>query len=241
MKADVLAEIGLSKNEAKVYLALLELGSATGGQVAEKANVHRTNAYDALGRLKEKGMVSSIVKDKTRHYEAADPQNLMNFLKDKERKLADVMPELLLSKKMAKPESEASVFEGVSPFMDMLYHFLEYKEPILVYGIPKLAPDMLKTKIPHFHKVRIPKKIPMKHIYNYAAKERMKVLNTMPLTEARYLPEEFDSQVSTMICGDEVVLALWVKPPLIIRIKNAKIADAYKKYFNLLWKSAKKP
>lgn len=69
----------------------------------------------------------------------------------------------------------------------MLDGFLKYNEPILVYGIPKEAPEKMKTFIPHFHNRRIPQKIVMKHIYNHNAQERIKYLNTLPYTEARYL------------------------------------------------------
>jgi len=75
--------------------------------------------------------------------------------------------------------------------------------------------------------------------YNHNAKQRIAFLNKMKLTEAKYLPESFDSQVSTNICGDQVVIALWNNPITIIQIKNQAVADSYKRYFELLWKSAK--
>ena len=64
----LLTSLGLSKNEAKVYLALLDLGSATAGKIAEKSKVHRTNVYDALERLIEKGVVTYIFKKDIKNY-----------------------------------------------------------------------------------------------------------------------------------------------------------------------------
>ena len=96
----------------------------------------------------------------------------------------------------------------------------------------------MKHFIPGYHKRRQAKKIVMKHIYNYKAQDRIQYLNTLDLTEARYLPEEFDSQVSTIICGDEAVFTLWSPNVWSIRIKNQEIADSYKKYFYLLWEKA---
>ncbi|RLE45719.1 MAG: TrmB family transcriptional regulator, partial [Candidatus Methanomethylicota archaeon] len=37
----VLREMGLSKNEIKVYLTLLKLGSANVGDITKKSGVHR--------------------------------------------------------------------------------------------------------------------------------------------------------------------------------------------------------
>ena len=39
--------------------------------------------------------------------------------------------------------------------------------------------------------------------------------------------------------GDEVIMIQWTENPVIITIKNQKIADAYRRYFNYLWKDAK--
>lgn len=238
MKEEILESIGLSKNEIKIYLTLLDLGQVAAGEITEKSGVHRTNVYDALKRLIEKGLVSYILKGKTKYFEATDPENLMNLLKEKEVRLKEVMPQLKLSSRLAKQKGEASVYEGVPAFMNILYSFLKYNEPILVYGVPKIAPELLKTSIPHFHKARIAKKIQMRHIYNYDAPERIQKLNEIPYAEARFINDKFSSLVSTNICGEEVVLALWVKPVFIIQIKNQQIANAYKHYFEFLWANA---
>ena len=83
----VLEEIGLSKNEAKVYLSLVYLGCTTAGKIAKHSKVPRPNVYDALERLQEKGLVSYVMKDDKKHFEASDPNALMNILKEKESKL----------------------------------------------------------------------------------------------------------------------------------------------------------
>ena len=239
MNESILVELGLSMNEAKVYLSLLNLGITTTTAIAKDCCLHRSNVYDSIEKLIVKGLVSYVKKDNVTLYEANDPQCLMSILSEKENQLKSILPQLMLSKKLAKAKGEAHIFEGVTAFMDILYGFLDYGEPILAYGIPKAAPEMLKTKIPHFHDKRIKKKVVMKHIYNHNAQQRIAYLNKIEGCYARYLPASFDSQVSTNICGDQVVLALWSNPVIVIQIKNQQIADSYKNYFELLWNSAK--
>lgn len=239
MKEEILEDIGLSKNEAKIYLSLLELGSATATEIAKLSKVYRTNVYDTLQSLIKKGIVAYILKNNKKYFEATKPENLMNIIKERENKLKEILPQLKLSKKPIKSEEGAQVSEGINAFMDILYEFLEYKEPIFVFGIPKNAPELLKTKIPHFHKERIKKKIVMKSIYNYDAQERIKSYKALPCSNAGYIDDNFKSAVSTNICGPEVVLVLWKKPLYIVRIKNENISKAYKNYFKLLWKSIK--
>jgi len=239
MNENILVDIGLSMNEAKVYISLLNLGMTTITFIAEDCKLHRSNVYDTIKKLTDKGLVAYIKKDNVTFYEANNPQCLLRILKEKENMLKGVMPQLMLSKKLATSKGEAHVFEGPQAFMEILYGFLDFKEPILVYGVPKMAPELLKTKMPHFHKQRLSSKIPMKHIYNHNAMDRIAFLNKMKYTSAKYLPESFDSQVSTNICGDQVVLALWTNPVVIIQIKNKSVADSYKHYFELLWNAAK--
>ena len=240
MSEEVLEKLGLSKNEAKVYLALLGLGASSVGKIADEARIHRTNVYDAIERLLEKGLVSYINKDdKTKVFDAASPDKLMCLIDEKKSLLESAMPTLKIRKEMTEKKSQACIYEGVAAFTRILENFLSYNEPILVYGIPKQAPELMRHFIAGFHKRRIPKKIKMTHIYNLNAEDRIKYLNSLPYTQAKYLPQELDSQVSTNICGDEVVFVVWTEPVMVIQLKNKIIAETYKRYFNVLWKAAK--
>jgi HTH-type transcriptional regulator, sugar sensing transcriptional regulator len=239
MNEEILTDIGLSQNEAKVYLCLLNLGLSSITQIADNCKLHRANVYDSMKKLINKGLAAYLQKDNVTLYEASNPQSLLRIVKEKEIKIRNILPQLMLSKKFSEKKGEAHVYEGVNAFVRILYGFLEHNEPILIYGIPKLAPNLMKTKIPHFHTERIKLKLPMKHIYNHDAKSRIKYLNKLPYSEAKYLPSSFDSQVSTNICGDTVVLTLWSNTVISIQIKNKDLADSYKQYFKLLWDNAK--
>jgi sugar-specific transcriptional regulator TrmB len=241
MYEEVLEDLGFSKNEAKAYLALLELGSATAGQIADKSKVHRTNIYDALERMIERGVVSHSIISNTKYFQATSPENLIRLLREKEERLRNVLPELILKLQMSDSKSEAHIFEGTKAFMDLYYGFLKYNEEILVYGLTREVPELLKSYLPHYHRERINRGVSIRHIYNHDAKERIEILNKMRLTQAKSLPDNFDSHASTWICGDEVVLTVWTKPIISIQIINRKLADAYKNYFELLWKNTKIP
>jgi len=62
MHRQILEEIGLSPNEAKIYETLLSSGEVGVSDISLKANVHRRNVYDALNRLVEKGLVYRILQ-----------------------------------------------------------------------------------------------------------------------------------------------------------------------------------
>ncbi|MBC8495267.1 helix-turn-helix domain-containing protein [archaeon] len=235
---EILEDIGLSKNESKAYLALLETGLTTVGKIAKKAKIERTNMYDSLERLKNKGLVSFISSENSTYYKASEPSYLENLLQEKERRLKEIMPRLELLKKLNEQQNKTEVHEGLKAFTNLLGNFLLYNQPIFVYGIPRIAPEKMKFFIPHFHKMRIEKGIVMKHIYNFDARDRIKYLNGLEFTEAKHLSHDFDSLVTTCICGDEVLMTDWEREPLTTRLMNPSLAATYKKYFELLWKSS---
>jgi sugar-specific transcriptional regulator TrmB len=239
MAEEILKDLGLSMNESKVFLALIELGQTTVGNISKKCKVHRTNVYDSLGKLESRDLVICTEKQGTKYFDAKNPEELMNFLKKKQERLQEVLPQFLLDYKLASKNTKAHIFEGVKAIHDILEGFLNYKEPVLVYGVPKEAPQMLGDWLKPHHKKRVSEKIMMKHIYNEDAKERIKYLNKMPYTEAKYLPNEYNSPVSTEICGEEVIFIFWKTAPIVVHIKSKEIADYYKKYFEILWRMAK--
>jgi len=243
MKQQVLESLGLSKNESSIYLSLIELGSSRATEIAKHCKVHRTNVYDALRGLIKKGVVAHITKNGTKYYEAADPENLYSILKEKEFALQKIIPELKLSKQMAKKENEVNIYDGIKAIKDLLNHFTEKGVDRCVYGAPANASEKIgKGWLAEYHKKRIKKKVFLRHIYNDEAMERIKHLNTLPYTETRFLPKQFNTPVATEVCGDEVVLMLWdEKEPTAIQIKNSRVAKAYQNYFDFMWKFAKKP
>lgn len=243
MREDILEEIGLSKNESKVFLALLDLGSATAGKITEKSGVHRTNVYDALERLIEKGLVSYILKEKTKYFEATDPRNLLNFVKTKELKLKSILPQLMLSRQLAKSKDRAHIYEGIAGIRtttEDILNTLSKGDKILSFGVPKDVSSRMKHFLPIYHKRRIKAKIHQRHIYNENARDRIAYLNSMSYTEAKYLPKEYNSPATTTIYKDKVAFWIWAERPLTIIIESKRMAEAYTRYFNLLWNLAKK-
>jgi len=240
MHEDTLTEMGLSQNEAKVYLAMVELGSTSISEISKQSKIHRTNIYDAVQRLKAKGLVCTTKKGGRLLYEASDPEKLLNYWKEKETKLLEVIPQLKLHRMLSGSDSEAMIYEGVVANRRLLEGFLKCKDDILGYGYPKDNTSISGLWwISNFHKQRIKNKQKMLHIYNENARERIKLLNSMPYTEAKYLPKEFNSPVSIETCGDEVLITDWNGAVVSILIRNKSIAATFKNYFKLLYSLAK--
>ncbi len=69
----ILQEMGLSGNEARIYLSLLEEGKALVSTISKSTGIHRRNVYDSLNRLIEKGLVFQLHSKRESIYQAVRP------------------------------------------------------------------------------------------------------------------------------------------------------------------------
>ena len=235
-----LENIGLSKNEAKVYLTLLNLGSSAAGIKAEKSRVYRTNVYEALNRLIEKGLVSYIYKGHQKLFQAEDPSKLLSILKEREESFKKILPQLNINSKLAKKD-KVSIYEGPNGIKAIMSDIIKQKEEtnsfdeVVTFGIPKDMVFRVKTFIKKYHQRRIELKLVQKHLYDQNAQRRIAFLNKQPFTEAAFLPNSINSPATTVVYGDRVGFFIWSDPILSILIESKKMAEMYKKYFYLLY------
>jgi sugar-specific transcriptional regulator TrmB len=241
MEAAVLEQLGLSKTEAKVYLALLSLGSATGSEIAEKADVFRRNAYDALNKLIERGLVSSIIKDKT-YYSVAPPEKLQDVLKEKEDSLEAILPKLHDLYTHPKIRQKVFVFEGREGIKTVLNEIIKEGRDWLAFGSSGASKQVFGDWVDYWERMRAKAGIKTKIIMddNPAGRKRGKKIAGFGLARAKIYAGPFASPVSTYVFGNRMAFVFWSEvQPLAILVDNKEIADATRKYFNALWKVAK--
>ena len=63
MDESILLKIGLTGNESKIYMILLEMGEAIASDLAKKTDISRPHVYDSINRLMEKGLCSYVIKN----------------------------------------------------------------------------------------------------------------------------------------------------------------------------------
>ena len=65
---EYLMEFGLTRQEATIYQCLLGEGKATGYEVSKLTGISRSNAYNALANMTEKGAACLVEEGNTRKY-----------------------------------------------------------------------------------------------------------------------------------------------------------------------------
>lgn len=237
VNSEILKKLGLTESETRVYLALLELGPSLAGQISRKTGIHRRNIYDITERLIKKGLIGYIIKNNRRFFEAANPEKFQDILKEKQQQLQESLPDLKLLYNKTKEKQETNFYKGIeglkTVFQDQLEINKEKKE-ILILGASQSASEILPFYFKWYDIDRVKKKIKVRII----ATEKLN--KKIPLSEIRYLPQKYANPLAINIYRDKVAIILWKKEPLAIVIKNSEIADSYKKYFELMWKIARK-
>lgn len=84
MNTQILEDVGLTKTEIKIYLTLPRLGQSTTTPIVREAHIHASKVYEYLDKLIQKGLVTYTIQANKKHFTAADPSFLDEFLREKQ-------------------------------------------------------------------------------------------------------------------------------------------------------------
>lgn len=107
-----LASFGLTENEAKTYLALLQLRQATARATAKLSNIPRQEIYRILPRLEKLGL-TEVVVTKPAQFVAVEPQKALAELIENQKEAFSKQIAQLETKKTSL-ESELTKIQGKS-------------------------------------------------------------------------------------------------------------------------------
>lgn len=235
-----LKEFGLTDNEVRIYLILLEHGPMNPYEIADKTGFHRGYIYDAMERMQEKGVISSILKDGKKHFQAAPPEGLLDLFRMKMEGLEKIIPDLKKLSFSGKEETRVEVYKSERCFRIILKDILatlKEGEEVLVYGVDdskliELEPIYLRQYFTACKKKGISERI--------IVADKSKTLKEAIVTEYRFLPEKYMGSSAFEVYGNRVGIFLLTEPKYLILIESKEVADSYRKQFELLWKLAKK-
>src|SRR4030042_4852159 len=110
---EALKQFGLTEKEAQIYLALLELGTASVQKIAQKAKVARPTTYDVLESLKNQQLASIFEKGKVKYYSPTDPASILEMAKLKNQAIKDAFPQLRVLYSLPSKKPAVKFYEGV--------------------------------------------------------------------------------------------------------------------------------
>lgn len=233
-----LERLNFSVNEARVYLALLQLGPSLAGSVAKEARLDRSSTYNALKMLIERGIVSTVHENKRTTFVPADPKKIIDYYKEKEELAGTIIPKLKELYAFKKEKKNVSLFQGYKGlktiFQDMLdsggkEHYVMGSEGQFSQRMPYYAPLFSRLKQERGIRSKV------------LIREGRTKMSRGKTTEYREVPSDVVSPATINVYEGKVAIVIWDEKPEAVLIENARVSETFRNYFKFIWKHAKTP
>lgn len=232
-----LQKIGLNPNEIKIYLVLLKLGSSQAGEISKESQINRTTTYDTIERLIEKGLVNYSIEANRKVFKPVAPERLLDDLKEKQKIVEDVLPELKSLFHENKEDEESDIYKGRKGIRSILNDILNYKEYV-AFGSSGGFLDVMQHDFSIFQKKKKNLKINSRVILSESSKKRQDVREAF--SKFKFISDEYSSPTTTFVYDNKTTIIIWAETPIATLITSKEVAESNKKHFELIWKIAKK-
>ncbi|MEI6144547.1 MAG: helix-turn-helix domain-containing protein [Candidatus Berkelbacteria bacterium] len=241
-KEETLVKFGLEEKEAKVYLAILELGSSTITPIATRAGIKRTSIYYFIDHLVELGLISKFEKNSRMNYKAESPERLIELENERLAKLKDSLPAFIDLFNLTPHKPRVSYFEGPDQVRNVIREELKCKKEAL-YIWPGSATASIGgvRAISEIDKARIEKGIFIKTIrykdadINYETSSH----GLEYLRELRWGPDNMKVDVGIGIYDTgKISVFSTQKENFGMLIESKELYEAMKIFHRLLWEKS---
>ena len=239
----MLQRTGLNEKEAKVYLALLELGTASAYAIAPKAGLKRPITYIVLESLRQKGLASVIPKAKKTLYQAGAPEKLMQEVRKREELLTRFMPNFDALYNARKEKPAVAMFEGIEG-VRAVYKKIFQSESVWFLGTSQEILKIEPSAWEGFLQAAKEKKFKVRDLVMQSEQDKKYIERVQNDTayenfyEIRVLPKEINIPADSALFGDN--LALFAFRPMIfcVMITSKDITQLMRVWYELAWKSS---
>jgi len=233
---DTLKTLGIDEKQAKVYLACLELGQGTVGEVALKSGVKRTSIYNFLEEMKQKGLITEVEQTGKTVLVAEDPNNLIARSQRQTEELKKSLPELLGVFNLPGNKPKVKFYEGVEGIKTAYQDILDTGET--TYGFSdyeKMFALMTSDYMWAFPPERARRKIKFYCITKDGPGGReIKSKDKEQLRETR-LVKNIDFETDINIYGNKVAMMSFRRPGAAVIIEDTAIAKTLKSVWKAWW------
>jgi len=244
---NLLREYGLDEKESKIYEYLVIRGKLTAYKISKDTKILRSNSYNVLARLVEKGFVAESIKKNKKLYYANDLNAVIGKIKNKEAILETLIPQIKILKIEKETEiNHLNTKNSFAQFNNKLFNLADQGKLSFCYMIsnsPSLTTRSSKIFIERLlkklNKNNSLSKIDARAIWDVKFKNNNFINQFKKLGKNRFL-EELPNQATMFVYDGSVAFTYFEENDSFIEIKSDKIAKEIKCYFEYLWTIAKK-
>ena len=231
-----LENLGIQEKQAKVYLACLELGSATIQELAQKSKVKRTSIYNFLEELKNLGLITEIKEGKKLLLIPENPETVIKRAQQRIDEVKKSLPEILGIFNRPTKKPKVRFYQGLDGLQQVYSDYAVLNQPIYAFSdfekmFEALPADFLWLAAETRGKSNsrfycIAKDGKMGRVVQSKDKEHLR--------ETRLVPNiDFETEIN--IYSNKVSLISFRKPYAAVIIEDEAIAKTLKSIWNLVW------
>ncbi len=237
----ILKEIGLSEEEAQVYLSALSLGQTTILKLSKATNIKRTTVYGIVDTLKEKGLMRIELKGLKQLYVAENPERLEIMLERRKDDFSKILPKFQALYNLKGAESVIKYYTGIKTMQDIYRDTLKEIRPREDYLVitnqekwynldPKFALNYIEER------AKLPIKTRLLFQDSEIAREHKKLERNFN-EEIKILPSGEPLNVDTILLPDKMITFELTPPYMTVVIENRSIVSLHKEMFEIIWRS----
>ena len=159
-------------------------------------------------------------------------------IKESEKEIYKVLPELIRRQRIAVEKQEARVFVGKEGIKSILEDVLKTKSDCIVFGAGGRFQDIFKWYFDNWQKRRAKLRIKSKIIYNIRLRGKRST-KEQKLVEVRFLPEKYEFPATIIVYGNKVAIIIWDISPIGFVLESERAVKSFLSCFDLLWEIGK--
>jgi sugar-specific transcriptional regulator TrmB len=233
-----LKDIGLKQNESEIYLFLLQNGVSTPPQISKGTSIARTNCYNILKSLKEKGVIDEQHKGKKKTYISRNPESLKLNLERRLESADRLLPDLKAMYTIQKNKPSFHFYDGWSEVKTIYESMLTSKE-ICGVGSTENFMKTDETFFSWFNKKIGERKITLREIVPTSSKETSAKIIEGFVTENHFeyfIPPQYKKiPTDIMIWDDNIALISFDEPIFGTVITNEALSQTFKILLSIIW------
>lgn len=240
---------GLSHEESKIYLLLLQYGASTALTISKQLVMGRTKVYRLLDKLHAKQLVEFLIGKHGMKFSASHPvrfEQLVHQQKSQLQTLQDNLPALMsqLQSLIASSQNKSKVvvYEGLDGLKQVSWNATKAKDELRIYEIDHISDFLPLQFAEEFRRELVTNKILNKDLTNrrsFGDYTQVKEL-VKNYSQVRHIsPKLLQIQFEVLLYNDVYATYTYkAKEIFCVEIHNQQLASMQKQLFDFVWQKA---
>lgn len=239
-----LGTIGISENQQKIYTTLLESGISSAVELSFLTGINRTTLYPNLKQLHEIGLVSEVMEENRKYFQAVHPRSLKKIISDRINELKKVekniprLTEKYLDSKKAIRKGSTKMFKGTASIPELIEKVAKSKTDIYFLGSIKglqhtFGYDLMEKVYtgPRRRNLKI-----NDYLISDWAESTIRRYHEGMFSKIRFLPPDIEPKGCFVVYENKLIVGQFYPKPNAYVVEDQTMVEMFKLAFQSLWR-----